>query len=341
MSDDVIETPVDAGAETAVAETSVDSTPSIDQTLDAIWEKNNGETDAAAQAPEGEVEQEQKIEDQPQQEGDELVAPAIVAPNAWSAEMKGKWADVPPGIQAYIAERETDAHSQITQMGQEIAQIKPIRELLDQNLGIFDANGVSAEQGLDLLFSAQRMLDSDPMKGIAAIAQSYGIDLAQAFGAQGNGDPQMRSLQAQVSHLTNQLTQRDNQSRMSQERQNQARASEVQSQVQAWGQDKEHFARDDVRNMMGTLIQSGQATDLDAAYEAACHAIPEVRAAIAEKSKAEQEVKAQKARDAAIKDAKKARKTNLGGKGGGVPAVGQSPNDDAYLGQVFDRVVSG
>ena len=217
----------------------------------------------------------------------------------------------------------------------------PIRELLDQNLGIFDANGVGVEQGLSALLNAQRMLDSDPMQGIAAIAQAYGIDLTQAFGPQGNGNPQMQALQAQVSQLTNQLTQRDNQSRMSQERQNQARMSEVQSQVETWGQDKEHFAREDVRNMMGTLIQSGQASDLDAAYEAACHAIPEIRSAIAEKAKAAQEAKAKKERGAAIKDAKKARKTNLGGKGGGVPATGQSPNDDAYLGDVFDRVVSG
>lgn len=338
MTDDLTDTPVDTGADAAVS----DETPSIDDALGAIWEeKNSGETDATSPEPETDGETTQETTDQPQPEGGELETPAIASPNAWSAEMKGKWADVPPDIQAYIAERETDAHAQITQMGQEIAGYKPIRELLDQNLGIFDANGVGVEQGLSALLNAQRMLDSDPMQGIAAIAQAYGIDLTQAFGPQGNGDPQMQALQAQVSQLTNQLTQRDNQSRMSQERQNQARMSEVQSQVETWGQDKEHFAREDVRNMMGTLIQSGQAPDLDAAYEAACHAIPEIRSAIAEKAKAAQEAKAKKEREAAIKDAKKARKTNLGGKGGGVPATGQSPNDDAYLGDVFDRVVSG
>lgn len=335
----------DATPDTA-SNAAVETTPTLEDSLGVIWDKKTSDTgDQNAVATDNVAADEQILTDQLQQDAQEPEAQAVTAidaPNAWSADMKGKWADVPPDIQAYITERETEAHSQITRMGQEIAEGRPVRELLGQNMDLFDAAGVSVVDGLPMLLNAQRLLNENPLQGIAAIAQTFGIDLTQAFGPQSaQGDPQLGQLQSQVTQLQNQLHQRDNQNRMATAREEEARINEAKNQVQEWGRDKHYFQREDVRNMMGTLISGGQAQDLDTAYEAACHAIGEIRKDIADKAKAEQEAKARKAQTAAVKDAKKVAKSNLGSKAAGAPAKGGSPNDDDYLGDVFDRVVSG
>ena len=317
--------------------------PSIDESLSAIFDKR---TEADTAAPEGATDpagaDTEVSSAQPQQEAQEPLNAAIVAPNAWSADMKGKWADVPPDVQQYINQREADAHAQITRLGEEVAEGRPVRELLDQNMDLFDASGVSVTDGLPMLFEAQRLLDKDPMQGIAAIAQNYGIDLPRAFGPQAEGgNPEVAGLQSQVAQLQNQLQQHENRQKMANSREDTARMSEAQQILQEFGKDKPHFEREDVRNMMGTLISNGQAVDLASAYDAACHAIPEVREELAKQAEAEREAEAKKQREAAVKDAKRVAKSYLGSKTTGVSSKGTSPNDDAYLGAVFDQAVAG
>src|SRR5262249_50155888 len=61
---------------------------------------------------------------EPQEASSEPAAPAIDAPHSWPAEMKAKWAAVPPDIQAHIAKRETEAHQAITRSGRQVKELE-------------------------------------------------------------------------------------------------------------------------------------------------------------------------------------------------------------------------
>lgn len=320
-----------------------------DESLEAIYDKiaadfEAEETDTPA-APDKAAVADPKTDQPPKAEG----APAGPAspPNSWSADMKGKWATIPPDAQAYIAQRETEAHDQISRMGQEVARSRPLTELIDARQGIFDQHGLDAHEGLSLLLDAQELLDQDPLHGIAAIADKYGIDLAATFGTgqrqqtQGGAvDPQVTQRLTQLEHqnrtLQQQLTLRDNTARSVAERETLARREEAKTTVATWSEGKTHFAREDVKKLMGTLLGNKSANDLDDAYDQACHAIPEVRTLVT--ADASRKTLAEQAR--AASDAKRNRGVNAGARPG-KPAKTGSWDDDSALEATFDRIVGG
>jgi hypothetical protein len=285
--------------------------------------------------------------DQPQNgEPAPVITPASDAPHSWSAEMKAHWANVPPEARAYIAQRETAAHEQISRMGQEVARYKPYGELIEARQDVFDRNGFNAIDGLGKLFEAQELLEQNPLQGIAAIAQQFGVDLAAVYGGQPGQQPDPNAVNPQVQQLTQtvrqleqKLAQRENTERAQAERDTLARREEAKSQVTKWSEGKTHFANEAVRTLMGTLMSNGQAKDLDAAYDQACHAVPEVRQTIlAEQQKADAAKKlADDAKAAA--DAKKARGVN-GGSRPGTKASGGKWDDDEYLEATLSRIAS-
>lgn len=180
---------------------------------------------------------------------------------------------------------------------------------------MFDRNGTSPADGIALMLDMQELLEQNPVAGLSAIAQSFGIDLAATFGGNAAGqqqqaengaqravDPNVAALVAQNRQLQQRLVARDTQDRRESERQQTLRRQEASESVQKWSEGKEHFARTDVRKAMSALYAQGLATDLDHAYEQACNAIPEVRALL----KAEADKKALAEQAKSVADAKRA-----------------------------------
>lgn len=337
----------DAAGVEAVSTSEVSSTPAPsldnDASLEALYDKIAGvEAPAEAAPPEAAA---APNPDQPQTgEIEPDITPAIDAPMSWSADKKAMWSSIPPEVRPYIAQREMEAHQQISRMGQEVARYRPYGELIEAKQEVFDRNGFNAIDGLNRLFEAQERLEQDPLQGLAAIAQSFGIDLAAAFGGQPGQQmdpnavpPQVQQLTQTVRQLEQKLAQRENTERAQAERDTQARREEAKSQVTKWSEGKTHFANEAVRTLMGTLMSNGQANDLDDAYDKACHAVPEVRQAIT--AEAEKAAVAKKLADdaKAAAEAKKARGVNAGSRPG-KPAAGGKWDDDSYLESVLSRV---
>jgi len=336
---------VEASAEvvSTPADTSPASIDNSDAALEALYDKITAAPEADEAAPPAAAAN--PVTDQPQSEtpAPDANAPASDAPHSWSAEKKALWAGIPPEAREYIAQRETAAHEQISRMGQEVARYRPVGELLDAHQDMFDRNGFAPIDGIKKLFEAQAMLEREPVQGLVAIADQFGIDLAATFGGQGGemgaGDPATQQILHQNRILTQRLAQFENTQKAQAERETEARRSEAKSTVEKWSEGKTHFAREDVKKLMGTLMGNGAAKTLDEAYEQATYALPEVRALVlADQKKADDAKKlADDAKAAA--EAKKAKGMN-GGSRPGQSAKGAKWDDDSYLESVLARVAS-
>lgn len=198
--------------------------PSMEDTMAAAYDKlnpareSNGqfkgeqpkavETQEAAPADkttetEGQTQTDKPVEPAP---------PAIDAPQSLSAEMKAKWASLPPEWQQTIAKRESEATKRITEMGQAVKAFEPIRELMEPLRQSAARNGVSEREGLEQLLAANAFLERDPAGAIQWLAKAYGVDLGAKADTQqqdGQGQPEsgeLRALKAELATLKQQLT---------------------------------------------------------------------------------------------------------------------------------------
>lgn len=193
-----------------------DSEAKLNAELNAVWEKNNPDPNSEpAEAPEKATSPakdpitgkfvsskpanpaETKTTDQPAPLKPETVKPSIEAPNAWSAEMKAKWATLPPDAQAYIAQREGEAHQAITRAGEEKARFEPTRKLLESGRELYQSLGISQEQALNAMFNVEKGLRTNPTETIHNLAKAYGVDLS--------GMKPGQPANAEVTQLRNEL----------------------------------------------------------------------------------------------------------------------------------------
>lgn len=288
-----------------------------DAALRAVWDKHHPPRDNgkfASRQPvdaalAGDQPQATETADSPDAPAQELAiepakTPAIDAPNAWSGEMKAKWSSLPSEVQTYVAQREGEAHKAITRAGEKVKAFEPIEQVLQHFDPEFKRHGASPAQGIAGLLNLQRLMDQDRVQGLVQIGATYGIDLRPFFQQQPGQaaeapriDPMVQQLQSELSQIKGKLTAKE---RAEQE----AQVSEINSQLAAFAKDKTHFEA--VRRAMGALINSGEASTLDEAYDMAVHANPETRKRILEdqrkadeeKRKADQQAKAEQARKA-------------------------------------------
>jgi hypothetical protein len=324
-----------------------------DDSLNAIYDK----IQAGPEAPEGDPDDpvDDDSADQPTEPEDEpAVTQAIAAPAAWSAEKKALWPTLSPDAQQYIADRESKAHGQISQMGQQLSQLKPVGELRSQYQDVFDRNGMDFVEGFHTLMAAQNLLEQDPMKGIAAIAQTFGIDLAQAFGGQAQQPqgqqpqsapaPEIQRLQHQIQKLEGILTEQQRATIATQTAEARRMVEASSQEIGNWAKDKPFH--DDLAPTMAEFFKTGVANTLDEAREMALIRHPEIREKV-EASRKEAEAasalaakeKARKEQEKVVAAAKRAAKTNGGNRIASVSPAGRW-DDDKNLGAIFDSVAA-
>ncbi len=322
-----------------------------DDSLSAIFDKIQD----GPEAPEGDPDEDGKTDsaDQPTEPDAEPAAvQAIEPPAAWSAEKKAMWPTLSPDAQAYIAERESKAHGQISQMGQQLSQLKPVGELRTQYQDVFDRNGMDFVEGFHVLMQAQNLLESDPLKGIAAIAQTFGVDLAKAFGGQAPQDgqpqpaptPEIQRLEREVSQLRGILTEQQRATIATQTAEARRMVEASSQEIGTWSQDKPFH--EDLAPTMAELFKQGVANTLDEAREMALIRHPDIRQKV-EASRKEAEAattlaaqkKAREEQEKAVAAAKRAAKTNGGNRAAAAAPTGRW-DDDKNLGAIFDSVAS-
>jgi hypothetical protein len=275
---------------------------------------------------------------EPPAEGNTETAPQAqsAAPKAWSKEEKALWNDLPEAARAAIIRREADTEKGVNELRtryQEIdTAIAPYKAVMTQN-------NVTPGQAINQLFKwHMELAGPNKVEAFRQLAKSFGVDPATIAAApattekpaDANPDNSIpENLRPVITNLETRL-------KTFEERESAAMQNAAKQTWQNWSKDKPHA--ETVRGLMANLInsdlaliQAGQpqisntikngSIDMDAAYEAAKYAHPEVRAAIIQEDQAKRDKEARAA-------AEKARKAGASLKSG-APAGPISANSNA------------
>lgn len=312
-----------------------ENTLSMDDDLSNTWDRlnvNNGSDrseDGKFVSPNPEPEN-KDLAAQPPTEGTEPETPAVTQPaptidppNSWTAEARAHWAKLPPEAQAYIAQRESEAHKAITSYGERVKSYEPLDRVITQFKADLDRRGLQPAQAIATLFEAQQMLDRNPLEGLIAIGRTYGIDLGAVLSGQQGTLPAPDPRVGQVEQRLNQIQQTIEQQRQQQE---QAHLAEVNALIETFKKDHPHFnaVEDEMMGLIPVMRQRhpglSQKELLEKAYDSATYANPEIRKRIQEdqriadeKKRKDAEEKAKEAAKAKAEEASKAARLNVKG----------------------------
>lgn len=257
--------------------------------------------------------------DQPAQPDGGTPAASITAPDSWSAENKAKFATLPPDMQAYIAQREGEAHKAITQKGEQLAKFEPFARTLEPHRARIQGLGVDPAEYVGRILNAESLLQ-DPrtrVQALQSIARDYGIDLSQLTG-QSTGqpgaqsapqDPVTAALQSKLDRLETWATQRERQEQQAQQAAAARADREAESRATAFLNDPKFPYAKEVETDMASLIVAarnlGQNLSLEDAYKKATRS----NETVWQKMEAEKAAAAKKEADAeAAKKAAEAKK---------------------------------
>ena len=263
--------------------------------------------------------------------------PAVPPPQSWTPEAKAQWAKLPPEAQAYVAQREADAHKAISQLGQTVKGFEPLAKVITPHVDRIAAVGDTPADYIAKMFAADQYLSRDPVNAIKWLADSYKVDLnALADPFASPADPQSQQLSAQLSaalqkiDLLERLVSDTRQVVHGRETQEQmARQSAVESTIESFAADKPDF--DSLETEILTLIPAVKKSKpdllhkdvLQEAYDRARWANPATRQKLIEQQRTEAEAKRLEAAKSAAANAKRSAAINVNGSAPvrGLPAL--------------------
>jgi hypothetical protein len=225
-------------------------------------------------------------------------------------------------------QRYKDLEGDYTKKTQAIAKYKKRQDAFDEIMAPFKSQferaGMDDVGAVRQLLAAHDYLRKDPANAINWLASQYGVDI----GAIGNdpaledefADPQVKALQQQVAQLTGFIQNQQTQQQSYEQASTQSFIDQFAAETDASGNPAHpHF--ETVRSVMGSLISSGNATDLKSAYEAAVYANPELRQEELKRVAARQSQA--KVKTEAVQKAKKAQRSKV--RGSATPAAQALP----------------
>jgi hypothetical protein len=304
----------------------------VAETLAKTLQSFEGETEADTlpeppeQQPEADEPDEANDDDDEPAEAAELEA--LPAPNHWPKDFAAKFEALEPPAQHLFMQRYKDLEGDYTKKTQAIAKYKKRQDAFDEIMqpfkGDFERAGMDDVGAVRQLLAAHDYLRKDPANAINWLASQYGVDI----GAIGNdpafedefADPQVKQLQQQVAQLTGFIQNQQTQQQSYEQASTQSFIDQFAAETDASGNPAHpHF--ETVRSVMGSLISSGNATDLKSAYEAAVYANPELRQEELKRVAARQSQA--KVKTEAVQKAKKAQRSKV--RGSATPAAQALP----------------
>jgi hypothetical protein len=223
---------------------------------------------------------------------------AAVPPATWSAGAKAIYASLPEIARKEIAKRETDYARGIQQYAEKAKVADSFMREAQPYEAMLRAEGSNPVAALSaFLQQAYTLRSATPQERgrlIMETAQKFGADLSPYLGQQaeqpGGQTQDLSQVQALVQQLVaphlRKIQQWENSQATAQQHQEQQMEQEIYSQITAFqsatnedGSPK-HLYFENVRPLMSAFFANGQAKDLEQAYDMACFANPEVRAAL-------------------------------------------------------------
>lgn len=237
-----------------------------------------------------EVSPEPKAEEETEPEIEAVVEekPAIDPPQSWTADAKKDWATLPPHIQAEIVKRENDTHKMFTAREGELRLGKEMKEVIDPFLPAIRAAGAEPKALIhDLLGTVNTLRNGTEDQKIMVmrnIAEGYGIDLNKVIGYQQNP---LNQLYSELNSLKQQI----NPQAIIEQLQERQEADRIQTEINTFAANPANKYFEQVKAAMAPLLATGQANNLQDAYDMACWAVPEIRSTMLNSVKAEDATK--------------------------------------------------
>ena len=310
--------------------------------------EEDDQTEEKADVSEPEEGESETVEDESKEKSDQ---PFDKIPIGLSDDVKDNWADLPDYVKEDLVKREKDVNAKFQKSAEFVKHSQAIRNIEAPYQAMMQSLGADSAQAYqDHLKTAYTLNHGSQQQKVDLIQKTinaYGIELPSKslsddwdFDTDSNPDPKIEQLTNQVNQLTNILNgqQQDNQNS------NQAQADRT---IQEFRSDPKHKYFDEVNPLMQGILQSGQAKDLDEAYEMATMAHPKVRTSVlAAKTGKTEKARRQEATNKATK-AKEAAGTNLRSKGGRTSITqgrepvkrGQLPDFSKTMASVYDSMV--
>lgn len=238
------------------------------------------------------------------------------APRSWNNEEKAKWAEATPDVRKAILRRESEVEQGFTKLDEDRNFGKSIKDVVTPYMQIINAEGGTPATAIQSLLNTAYIMRTAPAAQKTALfhqlAQQYGVDLSQP-----NNAPavQPNALLTEINQLKQQIQQQPEVFRQQQE------SLAIKSQIDTFAADPKNVHYEKLKPVMASLLQSGQAKDMQDAYDKASWADPDIRSA----NLAEQEKAKETQRIAEIKaKAGLSRKASVSIKGS--PSINPVPN---------------
>lgn len=291
-------------------------------------EKTIRESIVEAMNPEEEVVETVEVTDEPETTVEEPLEPANTQPIAppvldeyaeppvsLKGEIKAKWKELPSDVRAEWKRREDEIHRAMTAKDGDLNLGRTIKEIASPYEAIIRAEGGTVEGAFkDLLNTSYVLRTGTPQQKAQVIHQAiqqFGVDLRLLGQGQQQIDPNIAHLQREIQMLRQQA----NPEAIKTQLQQQIESDNIQRQISEFAANPKNAHFQTVRSQMGALITSGQAKDLQDAYDQACWANPSIRSEL---------LKAQSAQEAEKRKAEMAKKKNAAASVQGSPD-GSSP----------------
>jgi hypothetical protein len=127
---------------------------------------------------------------------------AVSVPRSWAPEMAEHFAKSPKEVQEYVAKREEEAQTRLSDQGRFISHAQPVIEAVLEFDHAFKTKGITHADGVRTVLEVQQMLDTDPVAGLMHIAGKYGVNIADVAYEMELGiapDPEKFELQQRVA----------------------------------------------------------------------------------------------------------------------------------------------
>lgn len=213
----------------------------------------------------------------------------ISPPASYSAAVKAKWAELPQEVQNELAKREADVTRMMTAPDGELRMGRELKEVILPYMPIIQAEGGTPAGAIkDLLNTAYRLRTGSPQQKAALlheVAQQYGVDL-NAYQPQ-QADPQTAYMQQQLA----QIQQQANPEVIKNQLREEMTRDRINTEIAAFASDPKNVYFEQLKPVMGSLMASGQAKDLQDAYDQACYANPTIRSTLLAQKEQEQQAK--------------------------------------------------
>lgn len=288
-------------------------------------ECEDAEPAAEAETPAVEAEAEPAAADEP------IIPDRLALPPQYAKKgIREKWAELPVEVREEVYEREREIHQQMTRYDEERNFGKQVKQVVGPYEGFIRQLGSDPVQAVDYLIKTDYALRTAAPEQRKALfmkaAADYGIQLGgndfQADPFAPPVDPRIETMQQQLTRLENDRTHATQQAQL-------AEQASIEQQITDFASRLENVFFDRVSPFMATLLESGQAANLEEAYDMAVYANPETR----ELQQAAQSAQSQRTQ-ALLKQAEadKARAASVSVTGAPGPSVeASSPNTAGSL----------